>query len=64
MALAWVKKLSEQRAIFKNLLSFFLYFLSHCIIKSFIKSLSGFVFVQYTHHTFSGHLEDISLLFN
>ena len=30
----------------------------------FIKSLAGFALVQYTHHTFSGHLEDMSLLFN
>ena len=62
MALAWVEKLSEQRAIFKTLLSFFLYL--HGIIETFIKSLEGFAFVQCTHHTFSGHLEDISLMFN
>ena len=64
MALAWVEKLSEQRAVLKTLLTFFLYSLLHCIIKTFIKFLAGFAFVQYTHHTFSGHLEDISLLFN
>ena len=63
MALAWVVKLSEQRAIFKNLLSFCLYFLLHGIIKTFINSVTRLAFVQYKLQTFSGHLEDINLLF-
>ena len=58
MALALVAKLSEQRAIFKNLLSFCLYSLLHGIIKFSTR----FAFVQHKH-TFSGHLEDINLLF-
>ena len=66
MTLAWVEKLSEQRAFFKISLSFFLCFLLHlhCISKTFIKSLTGFAFVQYKYHIFPGHLEDTSLLFN
>ena len=63
MALAWVAKLSEQRAISKNLLSFCHYSLLHGIIKTFIKSFTCFGFMQYNYHTFSGHLEDINLLF-
>ena len=35
----------------------------HGIIKTFIKSLTGFASVQYKHNTFSGQLEDINLLF-
>ena len=62
MALAWVAKLSEQKAIFKNLLSFCLYSLLHGIIKNLIKSFTRFVFVQYKH-SFCGHLEEINLLF-
>ena len=58
MALAWVTKLSEQRAIFKNLLSFCLCSLLHGIIKNFIKSFTRFAFMQYKHHT-----EVINLLF-
>ena len=61
MKLAYVAKLSEQRASFKNLLSFCLYSLLHGIIKTFVKSFTRFGFVQYKH-TFSGHLEDINLL--
>ena len=64
MALAWVEKLSEERATFKTLLSFFLYFFLHCIIETLIKSLAGFAFVLYTHYTFSGHLEDVIIMFN
>ena len=52
-----------QWALFKNLLSFFLYSLLHNIVKTFIKSFIRFAFVHYKHHTFSGHLEDIYLLF-
>ena len=63
MALASVDKLSEQSAIFKNLLSFCLYFLLHGIIKTFIKSFMCFAFVEYKDQTLSGHLEDINLLF-
>ena len=62
MALAWVEKLNEQGTIFETLLSFFLDSLLHCIIKTLIKSSS--YFPTFTHHTFSGHLKDISLLFN
>ena len=43
MALAWVAKLTEQRAIFKNLLSFCLYSLLHGIIKTFLKSFTRLV---------------------
>ena len=60
MALAWAAKLSEQRAISKNLLSFSFYSLLHGIIKTFIKSFTRFVFVQYKHHTLTGHMEDIN----
>ena len=63
MALAWVAKLSEQTALFKNLLSFILYSLLHGIIRTFNKSLSRLAFTQYKHRTFSGHLEDINILF-
>ena len=63
MALAWVAKLSEQTALFKNLLSFILYSLLHGIIKTFNKSLSRLALAQYKHRTFSGHLEDINILF-
>ena len=63
MALAWVTKPSEKGAIFKKMVSFCLYSLLNGIIKTFIKSLTRFAFVQYKHHTFSGNLEDISLLF-
>ena len=63
MALAWVAKLSEQRAIFKILLLFSFCSLLHGIIKTFIKSFTRFAFMQYKHHTFSGHLEDANLLF-
>ena len=54
MTLAWVDKLSEQRAIFNNLLSFYLYSLLHKRINTFIKSFTCFGLVQYKHHTFSG----------
>ena len=63
MALTLQDKLSEQRIAFKNLLSFFLSFLLHGIIKISIKSFTRFAFVQYKHHTFFYHLEDINLLF-
>ena len=59
--MTWVAQLSEQKAIFKNLLSFCLYSLLRGI-KTFIKSFTCLAFVQYKHHTFSGHMEDINLL--
>ena len=40
MALAWVAKLSKKRAIFKNLLSFYLRSLLHGIVKTFVKSFT------------------------
>ena len=64
MVPARVAKLNEQGAIFKTLPSFFLYSLLHGISKTFIKSFIGFAFVQFRHHTFSGNLEDVNLLFN
>ena len=52
--MAWVAKLSEQRVIFKNLLSFCLCSLLHGIIKTFIiKSITRSDFVQYKHYTLS-----------
>ena len=63
MVLAWVARLSEQRATFKKLLSFCLYSLLHGIIKALIKAFTNFAFVWCKRHTFSGHLEDINLLF-
>ena len=45
MALAWVAKLSEQRDIFKNLLSFCLYSLLHGITETCIKSFTRFASV-------------------
>ena len=62
MVLAWVSKLSKQKAMFKKLLSFCLYSLLHGFIKTFIESFTRFAFVQYKH-TFYGHLKDINLLF-
>ena len=61
-AASWVAKLSEQRAILKNLPSFFLYSLLHGIIKTFVKCFARFSFMLH-NHTFSGQLEDVNLLF-
>ena len=63
IVLAWVAKISGERAIFKNVLSFCFYSLLHGIIKTFIKSFTRSAFVQYKHHTLPAHLEDVNLLF-